>query len=200
MFNRFAESARSVVVDAQLHARQLGAEETRALHLFRALIEDDAVMSAALGAQGVDVTALRAQIDGDRVQPGSLRPLSDADAEALAALGIDLAEIRARMEERFGTGALDRPVPQPRARRFGLGSVRRRAGGGHLRFSQEAKAALVATLRETVRLQANRIGTGHLSLGLLDVHDAEVTQKLAAAAVDVAALRAFLEHAERRAA
>jgi hypothetical protein len=47
----------------------------------------------------------RLRRNGWPVEPNGVRPL---DAEALAAIGIDLDEVRRRVEETFGPGALER--------------------------------------------------------------------------------------------
>ena len=52
----------------------------------------------------------RADVEADlAARRGGAAGGSAADADALAALGIDLDEVRRRVEEAFGPGALDRP-------------------------------------------------------------------------------------------
>ena len=156
MFERFTKAARRVVVLAQEDARERRDPAIDTGHVLRALFaapDDPAVLTLeALGGRGADVVA-------DLERRESLRPGSAADgpdATALAALGIDLDEVRRRAEEAFGPGALDR-------RR---GRSRRRLGG-HIPFSTDAKTALALALREAVGLGHDHIGTEHVLLGML---------------------------------
>jgi ATP-dependent Clp protease ATP-binding subunit ClpA len=80
------------------------------------------------------------------------------DAVALAAVGIDLEAVRARVEARFGEGALDRP----RGRRCRRGGDAR----GAVPFSARAKKTLELALREAAALGDRRIGGEHLALAL----------------------------------
>lgn len=75
--------------------------------------------------------------------------LGDPDAEALGSLGIDLDEVRERVEETFGPGALDRQVRHVHSRR--------RCGWtpepyGHTPFTPKAKRVLELSLRESLPL------------------------------------------------
>ena len=82
---------------------------------------------------------------------------SDEDVEALHSIGIDVDEIRRRVEETFGPGALDAPVvrrPPAEARSFGPP------------FTPEAKYALEGALRELLQLCHRDLGTDHLVLAL----------------------------------
>ena len=97
---------------------------------------------------------LEADLAGRATAPAAAGSVEDADA--LAALGIDLDEVRRRVEEAFGPGALDR------AR-----APKRRFLGGHIPFAKEAKKALELSLREALALRHNYIGTEHMLLGLL---------------------------------
>jgi ATP-dependent Clp protease ATP-binding subunit ClpA len=75
------------------------------------------------------------------------------DADALALLGIDLDEVRRAAEATFGPGALDRPPG--------------RFCGGHIPFTPRAKKSLELALREAVRLKHREISSGHVLLGIL---------------------------------
>ena len=104
----------------------------------------------------------RADIEADLAARRTAPPADgDVDADALAALGIDLDEVRRRVEEAFGPGALDR------AR-----APKRRFLGGHIPFAKEAKKALELALREALALKHNYIGTEHILLGLLHAEGA----------------------------
>jgi len=158
MFERFTERARQVVVAGQDEARALGATHIDTEHLLLAMMGDDESLGTrVLHRMGVEAPAVRTAVQA----------FAEADADALSALGIDLDAVRAKVEERFGPGALDR---RPRRdRRWWRGG----RGGGHIPFSARAKKALEMALREGLLLQHNYIGTEHLLLGLLhDEHSA----------------------------
>jgi ATP-dependent Clp protease ATP-binding subunit ClpA len=167
VFERFAAEARSVVVLAQEEARAAGADSVDPVHLLVALAAAPGPAGPLLAAASVHVTDLLA---GLTTPPGA--PL---DAEALAALGIDLDRVRAAAEAAFGPGALD-----DRAR------TRRR---GHLRFASGSKEALKEALRAAI-VRGDRVIDGrHLLAGVLEIGDPAVTGALARAGVDVADLR-----------
>jgi ATP-dependent Clp protease ATP-binding subunit ClpA len=89
----------------------------------------------------------------------------DRDAEALRAIGIDVDEVRRRVEEAFGPGALDQGG---RGRR-----LRRRSGpipgplGGRIPFTPRSKKALELAHREALSLGKTWIGTEHILLGIV---------------------------------
>ena len=113
--------------------------------------------------------------------PDALRAAArPIDPEALAALGIDLDEIRRRAEASFGPGALERG--------------RRR--GRRTRFTPEAKKALELSLREALRLGDREIGAEHVLLGLL--RGGEVTPLLERVGAPVDAIRAEVSPAASR--
>jgi ATP-dependent Clp protease ATP-binding subunit ClpA len=74
------------------------------------------------------------------------------DAEALAALGIDLDAVRDRVEAAFGPGALERRGPER---------------AGRAPFSRRAKKVLELSLRESLAMKQRSITDGHILLGLL---------------------------------
>jgi ATP-dependent Clp protease ATP-binding subunit ClpA len=151
MFERFTEKARAVVVLAQQEARGRGDDRIDTGHVLRALVAvPDNLAVAVLEAFSVRSADVGADLD-------ARRSAADApDATALAALGIDLDEVRRRVEEAFGPGALDRARRRRRAR-----------WGGHVPFARDAKKALALALREAVAMRHNYIGTEHILLGLL---------------------------------
>ena len=113
MFERFTPAARQVVVRAQEEARAfrhpwLGTEHL----LLGVLAEPDAPGVRALSGLGVTLNTTRAAL-GQVVGRGGL---GESDADALQTLGIDLEEVRRRVEASFGPGALDHP-PRRRGRR-----------------------------------------------------------------------------------
>lgn len=152
-FERFTEKARTVVVLAQQQVRERGDEEIDTGHLLRALFAVPENL-AVLVLEGFSVRRPDVEADLDRQRPAT--PGGPTDAAALAALGIDLDEVRRRVEDTFGPGALDR-VRRPRGRRW----------GGHTPFARSSKKALELALREAISLGHNYIGTEHMLLGML---------------------------------
>jgi ATP-dependent Clp protease ATP-binding subunit ClpA len=167
MFERFTPAARQVVVRAQEEARRLGHPWLGTEHLLLGMLaEPQAPGVRALTDVGVTVDTGRAALR-QLVGRGGL---SESDAEALRTLGIDLDEVRRRMEASFGPGALDHgPRRRPRRR-----PPWRRARcqptdvTGHLPFMPRAKRALERAHREAIALGDRDIGVEHLLLGLLD--------------------------------
>ena len=155
MFERFTSGARAVVKLAQQEARGLGHGFVGTEHLLLGLLaEREGVAAHVLTDAGLTTEAVRADVE--RLVGDSL--LTGPDAEALRAIGIEVAEVRARVEESFGPGALER------AR---LGRCRQRPVSGHVPFSPRSKKVLELSLREAIRLHHNYIGTEHILLGLL---------------------------------
>jgi len=155
MFERFTDPARKVTVDAQLVARRLGHSHIGTEHLLLGLLETDGVAAQVLGGLGITALAVEREI----VTEVGRGPLGTGDAEALGAIGIDLDEVRRRMEASFGPGALHwHPDPRCRGERPRL---------GHIPFSPRAKKVLELSLREALALKHRYIGTEHLLLGLI---------------------------------
>ena len=103
MFERFTKEARGVVTAAYEEASALHDEQVRPAHL---------VLAASRTPGGVAGQALRRLDLGPEglreaiaATPGARRRM---DPDALASLGIDLEQVRRRVEAAFGEGALDR--------------------------------------------------------------------------------------------
>ena len=163
MFERFTDEARAVVVHAQAEARELRHHYVGTEHLLLGLLRAAGTGSAVLGQLGIGADDVRSDvtdfIDGSATEA---EPVHD-DATALRAIGIDLDEVRDRIEAAFGPGALDRPVSRShlwRRRRCDDGS------SGRVPFTPRAKKVLELSLREAVRLRDPHIGTEHVLLGL----------------------------------
>jgi ATP-dependent Clp protease ATP-binding subunit ClpA len=156
MFERFTDSARQATVDAQLAARRLGHGHIGTEHLLLGLLETDGIAAQVLRGLGVTPAAVEREI---RAEVGRA-PLGERDAEALGAIGIDLDEVRRRMEASFGPGALQWH-PDPHCRHG------RQRPGGHLPFTPRSKKVLELSLREALALKHRSIGTEHLLLGLV---------------------------------
>lgn len=167
MFERFTRAARETVIGAQEQALRLQHTGVGAEHLLLAVLaQPDTTGARALRSLGVVPADVTAQV----------APRGALDEAALRALGIELAEVRRRVEEAFGRGVLD-------AEPHRTGWLRRQGLRRHVPFTRSAKKALESALREAVTLGHRYIGTEHLVLGLLaDPHGA-ARQLLAATGV-----------------
>jgi ATP-dependent Clp protease ATP-binding subunit ClpA len=119
MFERFTDGARHVVAQAQEDARRLGHNYIGCEHLLLAATQAAEPAGAALRHQGVTPERVEGEIlraigpgaaVGREAAAGPADPLRGLDREALAAIGIDLDVVRARLEAAFGPDALDRAV------------------------------------------------------------------------------------------
>jgi hypothetical protein len=123
MLERFTDSARHLLVQAQHEARRLGHNYIGCEHLLLAAAGLAEPAGAVLREQGVTPERVEAEIvrtvgrgqaadpDGRAADPtGRGDPLHGLDREALASIGIDLDVVRARLEAAFGPDALDRAV------------------------------------------------------------------------------------------
>jgi ATP-dependent Clp protease ATP-binding subunit ClpA len=222
VFERFTESARTIVIATQDEARRLEHGQISTPHLLLGLLTSDigpVLVEHGITAEAVDreLTALLSQGTGDTPSgqaPG--RTLHDLDdAEMLASLGIDVAKIREAVEASFGPGALERvPDGEPRPRTLLARLVGRLPGprGGaepqdevsrlrrsnprrsvRLPFSPAAKKSLELSLREALRLHDRTIDADHLALGLLRTSDGAAAAILSRLDVDIPALRRSLE-------
>ncbi|MFJ9912787.1 Clp protease N-terminal domain-containing protein [Actinacidiphila glaucinigra] len=154
MFEKFTKSARGVVEGAVGHAERAGDPAVTEDHLLLSLLDREGTRaSAALAALGVDRrrAALEEALDETRRRGG----VSRADAEALAGLGIDVAEIVARVEDAHGAGALA----------TGRGPRRWRPAGRRP-FTRGAKGVLERSLRAAVARGDRHIGDEHILLAL----------------------------------
>lgn len=107
MFERFTADARRTVELAVEVAEEIGHGSLAAEHLLIALAgTGPSIATEALIACGFDPR--RARLDLDRIEPSGESDLSEADAAALRGIGVDLDEVRRRVEASFGPGALDR--------------------------------------------------------------------------------------------
>jgi ATP-dependent Clp protease ATP-binding subunit ClpA len=180
MFERFTTQARQAVVAAQQAARRLGHNYVGTEHELLGLLADaDSPAGRVLAGLGVTAEAVEREV---LAIVGRGRQLDDA--EALAAIGIDLEEVRRRVELSFGPGAL------------GRSSSRR---SGHLPFTPRAKKVLELGLREAVRLHHRSIGTEHILLGLVREGQGLAAKVLVTLGADLEAVRAAVLQELRRA-
>ena len=154
MFERFSPSARQVLVVAQEEARMLGHKTVGTEHVLLGLLQGEGIAARVLADRGVTAGAVEREV------LAFVRPFGAADALALGAIGIDLDEVRRRLEASFGPGAL-RWRPGRRGRHRGP------LPGGHVPFSPRAKKVLELSLREALRLEHNHIGSEHILLGMV---------------------------------
>jgi hypothetical protein len=155
MFERFTDKARAAVFQARATAAAHG-DHIRPVYLLYALAAGEGVAARALASLGVEATGIERQLDRAAPLGNPLAGEADsADAEALAAIGVDLDEIRRKIEEGFGPAALGR-MPSPPRRR-----------PGRTTMTGEAKQSLALALAEARALHHDYIGTEHLLLGLL---------------------------------
>jgi len=164
MFERFTDKARKVVSLAVSKAKEQGDDQVRPVHMLYGLAAADGVAARVLAALGVDAAAVDRELGrAGGAPPGPLGPgdaAASGDAEALAAIGIDLDEIKRRIEDSFGPGALERVPLTPRSPLNWT---------GRLPLAEGSKLTLALALRESRALHHTYIGTEHVLLGLLRV-------------------------------
>lgn len=108
MFERLTDDARVVVAHAQDHARRLGHRYIGCEHLLLAVVSTDQPVSVILRERGITPDRVEEEIVR-RVGLGAGSGLfAGLDADALAAIGVDLDAVRARIEGAFGPDALAR--------------------------------------------------------------------------------------------
>ena len=108
MFERFADAASRVVVQAQEDAGRLGHDYIGCEHLLLAAAGTDEPASTVLRDHGVTPQRVEAEILRTIGRGPTTDPLSGLDRQALAFIGIDLDVVRARIEAAFGPDALTR--------------------------------------------------------------------------------------------
>jgi ATP-dependent Clp protease ATP-binding subunit ClpA len=163
MFERFTDRARGVVLAAKTKAQERGDDEIHLVHMLYGLAASDGVAARALTALGVDAAAVERELGragaAGGAPGGDAADEGDDDAEALAAIGIDLDEIRRRIEESFGPGALRRVPLTPKGPLNWT--------GGRFRIDDQAKLSLALSVREARAMHHSYIGTEHVLLGVL---------------------------------
>ena len=160
MFERFTDKARTVVILARAKATERG-DQIRPVYMLHALASGEGVAARALVSLGIDTAAVERQLDRGAPLGNPLEgETTSGDAEALAAIGIDLDEIKRKVEESFGPGALERVPLAPQ------GPLN---WTGRMTMTREAKQSLALALQEARALHHTYIGTEHLLLGLLSV-------------------------------
>ena len=189
MFERFLESARHVVEEAQAQALRMGQRQVRAEHLLLALASvDTGVAGHVLSDNGLTPHKIEAAISATIALESGDGPVTRADAEALKGIGIDLDEVLRKVE---GTiGAQSAAVTAGRRRGF---------LGKHLPFSPDAKRAIVAGLTEAKQHGDGYISAGHLLLGVLSQSNSVAVELLDLVDTSAGDLRAQLLTTMKRA-
>ena len=190
MFERFDADAREVLVRAQTEARRLHHSWLGCEHLLLALTTDRAQARHTLDAYGVTHTSVDRAIE-------RLVGRGVTDADALASIGIDLGEVRARVDEVFGPGALDGVVITKRrwrlprlSKRCGTPRSTRLVPAGQLPFTPRSKRCL--------QLAADTAAPGlvtavHLAIAVTTESVSMASRILEYLDVDLGALRTQLE-------
>jgi hypothetical protein len=178
MFERFTESSKAVLVEAQDLAVELGSGFISVGHLLYGCAEErDETSGQPLRECGVRAASIRRLLPGTTEQPAG-----EADPDALSAIGIDYQAVRASVEGTFGPGALDnapdRRVPSNRSRRPP--------------FTPNAKRSLELALRAAQELHHHQIVPGHLLLGLLRLDNDLVSEIIEESGTTVASLSAVV--------
>ncbi|RFU84826.1 peptidase [Streptomyces triticagri] len=155
MFERFTQGARDVVEGAVLYAELREAPTVTAEHLVLALLDAEGTKGAFV-LRALGVAGQRDAVERDLAEARRRGGVSDADAEALAGLGVDVEAIVARAEQEHGAGALAGRKARRGRRRF----------GGHRPFARESKGVLETALKVAVGRGDRFIGDEHVLLAL----------------------------------
>lgn len=163
MFERFDPQAREVVHRAQEESRALGHTWLGTEHLLLAMFADGGLGGAVLRLLGVEREAVLAQYRGI-VGPCDRPAARPPDPSALGAIGVDLDEVRRRVDEAFGPGALE-----------GTDAWRRHAC---LRLTDRSKKVFELAVKEARSLGHASVRSEHLLLGLAAVGEGLAAQML----------------------
>ncbi|MET9865968.1 Clp protease N-terminal domain-containing protein [Streptomyces sp. NPDC006386] len=155
MFERFTKDARNVVKSAfeYVEGGGGGGQCVEPEHLLLAVLDRDGSRGAfALAASGLGEgkESVREALREARRRAG----LSRAESDALAGLGIDVAEIVARVEEVHGVGAMSGDRTD------------KRWWSGRSSFGRGAKDVLERSLRVALAQRDRHIGDEHILLAL----------------------------------
>ena len=190
MLERFDSDAREVLVRAQAEAHRLHHGWLGCEHLLLALTNDGAQARRTLNAYGVTHTSVDRAIE-------RLVGHGVTDADALASIGIDLGEVRARVDEVFGPGALDGVVITKRrwrlprrSKRCGAPLSTRLLPAGQLPFTPRSKRCLQFASDTAA---PGLVTVAHLAIAVTDESDSMASQILEYLDVDLAELRTQLE-------
>jgi len=193
MAGHMTPDARAVAICAYEHAIRLGHRYLGGEHFLLALSSADQPAGAVLRDHGVTPERVGEEIV--RLAGGTL--FGGLDRDALAAIGIDVGAVRARIEASFGPGALIQAgQAAPRGPRLARLNPRRVSGaerdGVFLPHGPGAGPILGHALREAQARHDTQFSTEHLALGLLAVDEGLVPPILSTFGVSAPALRAAI--------
>jgi ATP-dependent Clp protease ATP-binding subunit ClpA len=186
------EGARAIQMGAFEHARRLGHPYVGCEHTLLALAGAGHPAAAALREHGVTPGRVEEQVI--RLWGGGL--FGDLDSNALAAVGIDVDAVRARMTETFGPEALSRAghAVHPRGFSGSRWDPRPRVGihahGVFLPHSPDVVQVMRTAFAERDARHDAQIGVDVLALGVLSCTKGLVPPILAALGVSAHELRA----------
>ena len=193
MFERFTDPARKAVVLAQEEARDLNHNYLGTEHLLLGVLREGAgAAPRALRRLGIELAEVRSDVVRI-VGRGSPAARWDEDADALRTIGIDLDEVRRRVEETFGPRALEEQRPRSRRRRRARDCAPMPFGAlapGRLPLTPRAKKVMALALREATALRHGSIGPEHLLLAIVREGEGLAMQILTARGASPARLRA----------
>jgi ATP-dependent Clp protease ATP-binding subunit ClpA len=111
-FARFTPESREAVVFAQAEAVRLRHPWLGTEHLLLGLLRSPGTRAGiVLASLGVSPASVEHELIEELGEPSGEAFLGKEDADALRSVGIDLSEVRRRVEETFGPGALERARP-----------------------------------------------------------------------------------------
>lgn len=149
MFEMFTTRARKAILEAEAESAERGDSYIGTEHILIGLLREGTGLAAVvLGERSVTLEAVRTKFEELAGPP----PDTVAPRDALASIGIDLDQVRARLEESFGPGALIDPSSRPP-------------------FTPKAKAALERAVTEASGLRHRYVGTEHELLGVISDRD-----------------------------
>lgn len=170
MFEKFTQNAKRAIVLSQDETVALGYDYIGTEHLLLGLLGvPDSTAGQVLTRHGVTPRHARDKVVAMLTEAGVTGTRGQAAVDALASIGIDVDEIRKRMDDTFGAGKFQYPRPP---------------------YTEQAKKMLMQTVHEATRLGSpEAIDTEHMLLGMLDDADSVAVQVLTAMDVDPGALR-----------
>jgi Clp amino terminal domain, pathogenicity island component len=198
---RLSPEARAIPLSAFGYAIRLGHPYVGGEHFLLAIASSGDLVAAVLYDHGV--TPERVEKEVLRLWGGGL--FGDLDSDALAAIGIDVDAVRARVSDGFDYDALQRAGDRarrlehtpwwrdgwwdPRPRRVGPGM---HVNGVYLQHAPDVVQCVHSARLAAQAGHDTQIRVVHLALGLLSATDGLVPQVLAALDVSPQALRTAL--------
>jgi ATP-dependent Clp protease ATP-binding subunit ClpA len=164
---------------AQVEAVAFRHDSVGTEHVLLALLQRDDDAGRALRELGLDVASVRCDVRG--IVGEGPAPETVFDADALAAIGVDLDAVRERIEATFGEGALER------ARR-GEGRCRGAAAFG---LSPRLKRA-IESARCAADERGEQLSAVHVLVGLASEADTVAARILDAHGISLSQIRAAL--------